>query len=125
MEPISTIAISRNSRDLLKKLGNKGQTYDQIIQDLVESKRNKDPDSPYCEVGSLQSSDFRNTSDSVNAVCQDTNPIQVRNLCDGNGCSKDATTEIEVSAGELGIMKLNLCESCIPKIKQSITKTEL
>jgi predicted CopG family antitoxin len=60
MESISTIAISRSSRDMLKKLGNKGQTYDEIIQDLVGLKRKKEQDSPDREVGSLQSSESRN-----------------------------------------------------------------
>ena len=62
MKQISTIAISRNSRDLLKKLGNKGQTYDEIIQDLAEFRRKKEQDSPDREVGSLQSSESRNSS---------------------------------------------------------------
>jgi hypothetical protein len=123
MESISTIAISRSGRDMLKKLGNKGQTYDEIIQGLVESKRKKEQDSPDREVGSLQSSESRNPSEFANPMSQDTQPTQVnKNLCDCNGCSLAATTEIEVNVGELGIIKLNLCENCIPKFKQSITK---
>jgi hypothetical protein len=123
MESISTIAISRGSRDMLKKLGNKGQTYDEIIQDLVGLKRKKEQDSPDREVGSLQSSESRNPSEFANPMSQDTQPTQVnKNLCDCNGCSLAATTEIEVNVGELGIIKLNLCENCIPKFKQSITK---
>jgi hypothetical protein len=123
MESISTIAISRSSRDMLKKLGNKGQTYDEIIQDLVGLKRKKEQDSPDREVGSLQSSESRNPSEFANPMSQDTQPTQVnKNLCDCNGCSLAATTEIEVNVGELGIIKLNLCENCIPKFKQSITK---
>jgi hypothetical protein len=123
MESISTIAISRSSRDMLKKLGNKGQTYDEIIQYLVGLKRKKEQDSPDREVGSLQSSESRNPSEFANPMSQDTQPTQVnKNLCDCNGCSLAATTEIEVNVGELGIIKLNLCENCIPKFKQSITK---
>jgi hypothetical protein len=121
MESISTIAISRSSRDMLKKLGNKGQTYDEIIQDLVGLKRKKVQDSPDREVGSLQSSESRNSSEFVNPMSQDTRPPQVnKNLCDCNGCSRGATTEIEVNVGELGIIKLNLCENCIPKFKQNV-----
>jgi hypothetical protein len=121
MEPISTIAISRSSRDLLKKLGNKGQTYDQIIQDLVGSM--KEQDSPDREVGSLKSGESRSPSEFVNSMSQDTQPIQVnKNLCDCIGCSRTPTTEIEVNVGELGIIKLNLCRNCIPKFKQSVTK---
>jgi hypothetical protein len=101
---------------MLKILGNKGQTYDEIIQDLVELKRKKEQDSPDREVGGLQSSESRNPLEFVNPLSQDTKPTQVnKNLCDCNGCSREATTEIEVNAGELGIIKLNLCENCIPK----------
>jgi hypothetical protein len=56
-------------------------------------------------------------------MSQDNKPTQVnKNLCDCNGCTRAATTEIEVDVGDLGIIKLNLCENCIPKFKQSITK---
>jgi hypothetical protein len=123
METISTIAISRSSRDMLKKIGNKGQTYDEIIQDLVGLKRKKVQDSPDREVGSLQSGESRNPSESVNPLSQDTRPTQVnKNLCDCNGCSRGASTEIEVDVGELGIIKLNLCDNCRPKFKQSTVK---
>jgi hypothetical protein len=80
-------------------------------------------DSPDREVGSLQSSESRNPSEFANLRSQDTQPSQVNKiLCDCNGCSRTETTEIEVNVGELGIIKLNLCENCIPKFKQSITK---
>jgi hypothetical protein len=118
MEHISTIAIGRNSRDLLKKLGNKGQTYDEIIQDLVKFRRKKEQDSPDREVGSLQSNESRNSL--VNSLSHDIRSQINKNLCDGNGCSRESTTEIEVNVGELGIIKLNLCEVCRPKFKQSI-----
>lgn len=38
MECVSTIAISRNTRDMLKELGHKGQTYDQLINELIKAK---------------------------------------------------------------------------------------
>jgi predicted CopG family antitoxin len=41
MELISTIAISHGTRHMLKELGHKGQTYDELIQDLIERKRMK------------------------------------------------------------------------------------
>jgi hypothetical protein len=119
MEHISTIAIGRNSRDLLKRLGNKGQTYDEIIQDLVKFSRKKKQDLPNREVGSLQSSESR--SSLVNPLSHDIRSQINKNLCDGNGCSRESTTEIAINVGELGIIKLNLCENCIPKFKHTIT----
>ena len=35
----STIAISPNTRDLLKTLGRKGDTYDELIRQLIDMKR--------------------------------------------------------------------------------------
>ena len=40
MELDSTIAISRNTRDMLKQLGHKGETYDQLIKNLIKLKGN-------------------------------------------------------------------------------------
>jgi hypothetical protein len=60
MELISTIAISRSTRDMLKELGHKGQTYDQLIQDLIEWKKmKKKQDSPDRRLETLQSSESR------------------------------------------------------------------
>jgi hypothetical protein len=60
MELISTIAISRSTRDMLKELGRKGQTYDELIQDLIEQKRmKKEQDSPDRRLETLQSSESR------------------------------------------------------------------
>jgi hypothetical protein len=119
METISTIAISRSSRKMLKGIGSKGQTYDEIIKDLIKW---KDQDSPDCKVGSLQSSESGNPSNLAHPMSQDIDSAEVnKNLCDGNGCIRKATTEIEVNVGELGVIKLNLCENCRPKFIQSIT----
>jgi hypothetical protein len=60
MELISTIAINRSTSDMLKELGLKGQTYDELIQDLIEWKRmKKDQDSPDRRLETLQSSESR------------------------------------------------------------------
>jgi hypothetical protein len=40
MELQSTIAISRSTRDILKQIGNKSQTYDEIINELIQLKEN-------------------------------------------------------------------------------------
>jgi hypothetical protein len=41
----STIAISRSTRDVLKKIGCKGQTYDELIIELIKAKRNRNDSS--------------------------------------------------------------------------------
>jgi len=40
-EQITTIQISKDTRDELKKLGIKGETYDEIIKKLMESAKKK------------------------------------------------------------------------------------
>ena len=51
MELISSIAISRSTRDILKELGHKGQTYEQLIQGLIELGRTRNElDSPDCGI---------------------------------------------------------------------------
>lgn len=42
--PKTTIAISQETRDLLKNLGNKGETYDEIIHRLLEDAGRKQLD---------------------------------------------------------------------------------
>lgn len=36
MEMVTTIQVRESTRDLLKSIGEKGKTYDQIIHELVE-----------------------------------------------------------------------------------------
>jgi hypothetical protein len=89
----------------------------------ITTKNNNSQDSPNCRVSSLQSGESRSPSQFTNSMSQDTKPTQFnKNLCECNGCTRVATTQIEVDVGDLGIIKLNLCENCIPKFQQSITK---
>src|SRR5215204_6465140 len=112
MGTTSAIAISRLTRDELKAYGHEGQTYDELIRKLLEKRRenkerSRSRDSPDGEVGSLQSSESRNSAELVNPASQYTTPTQVnKNSCDGRGCDREATTEIEVNAGEFGVINL-------------------
>jgi hypothetical protein len=38
----TTIVVESKTRDLLKEMGSKGQTYDQLIKELIKTKRNRD-----------------------------------------------------------------------------------
>ena len=52
----STIAIRRSTRDMLKEIGHKGETYDALIRELINVKRNLDsPDSRFESPQSSQS----------------------------------------------------------------------
>lgn len=64
MESISTIAITRTTRDELKMFAHKGQTYDEIIRELLEqrregNRRNRSRDSLDRRFETLQSSESR------------------------------------------------------------------
>jgi hypothetical protein len=55
-----TIAIRRCTRELLKQVGKKGQTYDELINQLIQSKQNWH-DSLDVALAKEQSSESRNT----------------------------------------------------------------
>jgi hypothetical protein len=55
----STILIESKTRENLKQLGTKGQTYDQLINELITKTKSKD--SPDRRVESLQSSESSST----------------------------------------------------------------
>jgi hypothetical protein len=55
---ITTIRVEYATRDRLKQIGNKGQTYDLIINELIESKNKQDPLDRRLET--LQSSESEN-----------------------------------------------------------------
>jgi len=40
-------------------------------------------------------------------------------VCDGFGCSKKPTENIELHAGTFGTISLNLCKSCLKKFSGS------
>jgi hypothetical protein len=61
MSNISTIGISRDTRDLLKALGKKGDTYDELIRRLVNMKIKNTKDSLDGRFASLQSSESHST----------------------------------------------------------------
>ena len=52
----ATILIKNRTRERLKEIGKKGQTYDQLINELISLKRN-DQDSLDGRLESLQSSE--------------------------------------------------------------------
>jgi hypothetical protein len=57
MVQISTIGITRDTRELLKALGKKGDTYDELIRRLVNIIMKNSKDSLDGGFGSLQSSE--------------------------------------------------------------------
>jgi|GEM_PF-570450 len=104
-----------------------------ILQDTYSQRKLKErtksvgnirtQDSPDREVGGLQSTESRNPLELINPTSQDIQPTEVnKNLCDGSGCNREATTEVKVNVGGQGTIGLNLCENCKPKFKQSIIK---
>src|SRR5829696_8732114 len=86
------------SRYILRVLRDTYSKGNELGRDSTSTKSNISQDSPDRKVGSLQSSESRNPLELVNSMSQDTKHTQVnKNLCDGNGCSREATKEIEVN----------------------------
>ena len=61
MSNISTIGIRRDTRELLKALGKKGDTYDMLIRRLVNMNMKNSKDSLDGGFASLQSSESHST----------------------------------------------------------------
>ena len=61
MSNISTIGITRDTRELLKALGKKGDTYDELIRRLVNMNMKNIKDSLDGGFASLQSSESSST----------------------------------------------------------------
>lgn len=84
------LKVLRETLPIKTRLGNSNATESNISKD-----------SPDRRLETLQSGGSRSPSEFANPVSQDTQPSQVnKNSCDCNGCSRTATTEIEVNVGE-------------------------
>lgn len=57
---VTTILIENSTRDRLKKIGSKGQTYDDVINCLIDATNSKQ-DSLDGRLGGLHSSESRST----------------------------------------------------------------
>lgn len=43
---------------------------------------------------------------------------QNKSVCDCLGCSSDATNTIEEEIGDMGVIKLELCDGCVIKFRE-------
>jgi hypothetical protein len=108
----STIFIKTTTRERLKQIGTKGQTYDELINRLVDVKnafKHNTPISTPTHIDELHSSskgEDQMHDESENHVCELT------------GCSKDATDKIAVKVGNLGEISLLLCKDCVAKFQE-------
>jgi hypothetical protein len=41
-----------------------------------------------------------------------------KSICDGLGCSSEATNTIEEEIGDMGVIKLELCDDCVIKFRE-------
>jgi len=41
-----------------------------------------------------------------------------KNICDGLGCSSEATNIIEEEIGDMGVIRLELCDDCVIKFRE-------
>ena len=41
-----------------------------------------------------------------------------KNICDGLGCSSEATNTIVEEIGDIGIIRLELCDDCVIKFRE-------
>ncbi len=100
----STIFIKTSTRERLKHIGTKGQTYDELINQLVDVKnafKHSTPISTPTHIDKLNSS-----SKGEGQMCDESENY----ACESTGCSKNATDKIAVKVGNLGEISLQrLC----------------
>jgi hypothetical protein len=41
-----------------------------------------------------------------------------KNICDGLGCFSEATNTIDEEVGDIGMIKLELCDDCVIKFQE-------
>jgi hypothetical protein len=41
-----------------------------------------------------------------------------KNICDGLGCFSEATNTIEEEVGDIGMIRLELCDDCVIKFRE-------
>ena len=58
---------------------------------------------------------MQHTSIPNNKIAKEVN----KQICEANGCSKQATNEIKIDVGRFGKISLFLCTNCAPKFKVS------
>jgi hypothetical protein len=108
----STIFIKTATRERLKHIGTKGQTYDELINQLVDVKNTFQHNIPTStpthidELNSCSKGDDQMRHESESYACEST------------GCSKNATDKIAVKVGNLGEISLLLCRGCVAKFKE-------
>ena len=98
----TTILVEKTTRDILKQLGTKGQSYDNLINWLIrnESRQITERRSPKTEQ--------KQYMDSLNNIGSEDN------ICDGFGCFAKAIIKIDEQVGERKKV-FRLCKTCILK----------
>jgi hypothetical protein len=108
----STIFIKTATRERLKHIGIKGQTYDDLINQLVDMKdasqrsTSVNRSDPTEEVSDIPKNDNQLSDASENHVC------------DLAICSRKATDTIMIKIGDLGEIPLFFCRDCVAKFQE-------
>lgn len=57
----TTILVENTTRELLKQIGRKNQTYDQLLNELIKTRKDRKTDSLESRIETLQSSESSST----------------------------------------------------------------
>jgi hypothetical protein len=110
----TTIILRKDTREKLKQIGKKKQTYDQIIADLI----NKQTLNPVIRgFGKIQSDNSGNLQDTF--IQSSGNNVHELNkkICEALNCNAQASTEIQINTGKGQSINLSLCENCVDKFR--------
>ena len=61
----TTILVDNTTRELLRQIGRKNQTYDQLLNELIKTKKDRKTDSLESRIETLQSSESTSTQERI------------------------------------------------------------
>lgn len=111
----TTIVIETETRNLLKQIARKNQTYDQLINGLIEQDRKENQESSGRRVETLIPNNSNIPRGSIISSTQQVINKVNNCICEAVGCNAEATTEIQVHIGRSRWIILSLCNNCINK----------
>ena len=111
----TTIAIETETRNLLKQIARRNQTYDQLISGLIERNRGL----LYQKAEGIKGYEPSSPPDLITSSFQKVTRKINNTICEAVGCEAKAATEIQVDIGQSRSIILSLCNNCVNKFSNS------
>jgi hypothetical protein len=107
----TTSGIETGTRNRLKHIARENQTYDQLINGLIEQNRGLIDH----KVETMMPYESSTPQDLITSSCRKAIHKTNNTICEAVGCDEKAVTEIQVDTGQSGSITLSLCNNCVSK----------